>query len=150
MFSVLDVLAPHLVVSHTAETRGRPAVRPTVPRHRTFAPVRPAARCAAELLRASLHERRTLDRIAEAVHLSPSQAGRVFTEAFGKTRFAYLTMLRTEQMTDLLRTTDTPIVLIARRVGWGVADFRCPSVPPQRGLTPSRYQAMSRNDQAIR
>lgn len=56
--------------------------------------------------------------LANELHVSKSQVGRIFMDAFGKSPIAYLTMLRTEQMAKLLRTTDLPIAVIARQVGW--------------------------------
>jgi AraC family transcriptional regulator len=144
LFAVFDVLAPYLAVTDTAGPRGRSTVRPTVPRHRPFAPVRDEARHAAEVLRASLHERWTLDRLAETVHLSSSQVGRVFTEAFGKTPIAYLTMLRAERMAHLLRTTNEPIAAVARAVGWVDPDYAGRLFRRSIGFTPRQYRTLSR------
>ena len=67
LFAAFDVLAPHLAVTDAAGPRGRSTVRPTAPRHRLLAPAREEARHATEVLRASLDERWTLDRLAETV-----------------------------------------------------------------------------------
>ena len=91
-----------------------------------------------------------MDALAEAVHLSLSQAGRVFVDAYGESPIAYLTMQRAEQMARLLRTSDTPIAVIAREVGWGDPDFAARQFRRSVGLTPSRYRVMSRSDQATR
>ena len=65
--------------------------------------------------------------LSNEVHLSKSQVGRMFVEAYGKTPIAYLTMLRAERMAGLLRTTDTPIAVIAREVGWSCLLYTSPS-----------------------
>ena len=83
--------------------------------------------------------------MAREVHLSKSQVGRVFVEAFGKSPIAYLTMLRTERMAGLLRTTDTPIAEIAQEVGWRDPDFAARQFRRSVGVTPSKYRALSRS-----
>lgn len=84
------------------------------------------------------------DRLANEVHLSRSQVGRLFVEAFGKSPIAYLTMLRTERMAALLRTTDTPIAKIAQEVGWSDPDFAARQFRRSVGIAPSRHRALSR------
>jgi AraC-like DNA-binding protein len=78
--------------------------------------------------------------LANEVHLSKSQVGR----AFGKSPIAYLTMLRAESMGRLPRTTDAPLTVIAREVGWRDADFAARQFRRSVGITPSQYRAMSR------
>ncbi|SMX77787.1 Helix-turn-helix domain-containing protein [Brevibacterium aurantiacum] len=142
-FSVLDVLAPSLV-AQSASRHPHASVRPTLPRHRPFIAMRAEAREAAEMLREALAEHWTLDRLAKAVHLSPSQVGRVFRETFGKTPIAYLTMLRAEQMAHLLRTTDDSIATIAEQVGWTDPDYAGRLFRRSIGLAPRKYRVMSR------
>ena len=144
-FSITHVIAPFIRTS-TVRTPSTERARswPTQPRHRGFAPLRTEARKAAELLRAEPERRWSVDELAAEVHLSRSQVFRVFTEAYGKTPIAYLTMLRIERMAGLLRTTDAPIAVIARQVGWGDADFAARQFRRSVGITPSRYRAMSR------
>lgn len=86
--------------------------------------------------------------LAQEVHLSKSQVGRVFVEAYGKSPIAYLTMLRAERMADLLRATDAPIALVAREVGWSDPDFAARQFRRSIGMTPSRYRAMTRSREA--
>ncbi|WP_431877996.1 helix-turn-helix domain-containing protein [Amycolatopsis sacchari] len=144
-FSITHVVAPYIKTStvRTSSTQ-RAAAWPTPPRHRRFAPLRQEARRAAELLRADPERRWSVDDLAHEVHLSRSQMFRVFVEAYGKTPIAYLTMLRTERMATLLRTTEAPIPVIAREVGWGDADFASRQFRRSVGITPSKYRTMSR------
>jgi len=144
-FSIAHVVAPFIKTSpvRTSPTQ-RATAWPTSPRHRRFAPLRREARKAAQLLRAAPERRWSVTDLANEVHLSKSQVGRVFVEAYGKSPIAYLTMLRTERMAVLLRTTDTPIAVIAREVGWGDPDFAARQFRRSVGMTPSRYRAMSR------
>lgn len=145
LFAVLDVIIPFLTVAdHRSVGTRRAAVRLTSTRHRRFLPLRVEARHVANLLRGELARRWSLSELADAVHLSSSQLGRVFVDAYGKSPIAYLTMLRAERMADLLRETDTPIATIASEVGWGDADFAARQFRRSIGVTPSQYRSMSR------
>ncbi|GAA5149641.1 hypothetical protein GCM10025768_13090 [Microbacterium pseudoresistens] len=102
--------------------------------------MRDEARRAAELLRDSLQERWTLDGLAQTVHLSPSQLGRVFVEAYGTSPIAYLAMLRIQQMAHLLHTTDQSVAVIAHQVGWRDPDFASRQFRRRVGTPPSEYR----------
>jgi AraC-like DNA-binding protein len=143
-FSVAHVMAPFIATTpiRTSITR-RLAGWPTLPRHRRFAPLRTEAREAAELLRSQPERQWSVSALASEVHLSTSQIGRLFVEAYGKSPIAYLTMLRAERMARLLRTTDTPIAMIAREVGWSDPDFAARQFRRTVGIAPSHYRRMS-------
>lgn len=144
-FSIAHVVAPFI---KTSQVRISPTQRattwPTSPRIRRFGPLRAEAFKAAELLRASPERRWSVTELADKVHLSKSQVGRLFVDAFGKSPIAYLTMLRTERMAALLRTTDAPITVIAQEVGWSDPDFAARQFRRSAGVTPSNYRALSR------
>lgn len=144
-FSMAHVITPFIKTSaiRTSSTQ-RATTWPTQPRHRRFAPLRGDARRAAELLRSDPVRRWSVTDLADELHLSKSQVGRVFVEAFGKSPIAYLTMLRTERMAGLLRTTESPIATIARKVGWHDPDFAAQQFRRSVGVTPSKYRAISR------
>lgn len=81
-FSIAHVVAPHVKTSplrNSATQRASSWL--TSPRHRRFAPLRSEAHRAAELLRANPERRWSVGDLAEAVHLSKSQIGRVFVDA---------------------------------------------------------------------
>lgn len=145
-FSIAHVIAPSINTSpiRTSSTQ-RATACPTVPRHRRFAPLRQEARRAAELLHNDPVRGWSVTDLAKEVSLSKSQVGRIFVEAFGKSPIAYLTMLRTERMAGLLRTTNTPIAVIAREVGWGDPDFAARQFRRSVGVTPREYRAMIRS-----
>lgn len=145
-FSIAHVIAPFIKTSpiRTSPTQQARAW-PVPPRHRKFAPLRREARTVAELLRADPARHWSMSDLAGEVHLSKSQVGRVFVEAYGKSPIAYLTMLRTERMAGLLRTTDATIAVIARQVGWDAADFATRQFRRSVGVTPRRYRAISRS-----
>lgn len=144
-FSIAHVIAPFIKTSpiRTSSTQ-RARSWPAPPRHRKFAPLRSEARKVAELLRADPARHWTMTDLADEVHLSKSQVGRVFVEAYGKSPIAYLTMLRTERMASLLRTTDASVAAIAHEVGWGAADFAARQFRRSVGVTPRRYRNISR------
>ena len=145
-FSVAHVIAPFIKCTpvRTSPTQ-RQAACPTLPRTRRFAPLRAEARRAEQLLRADPVRGWSVTELASEVNLSKSQVGRLFVEAYGKSPIAYLTMLRTERMAGLLRTTDAPIALIARQVGWSDPDFAARQFRRSVGVTPRRYRAISRS-----
>lgn len=142
-FSIAHVIAPFIKTTpiRTSPTQ-RATTWPTPPRHRRFAPLRNEARKAAELLRADPARHWSMTDLANEVHLSKSQVGRVFVEAYGKSPIAYLTMLRTERMAGLLRTTDASIATIAEEVGWSDPDFAARQFRRSVGVTPSGYRAL--------
>ncbi len=143
--AVLDIVVPRIAVTGqwTSSTQ-RNTVMPTAPRHRAFRPLRAEARTVADLLARELDRRWSVGELAGAVHLSPSQLRRVFTEAFGKSPIAYLTMLRSERMAHLLKVTDSPISTIAATVGWGDPDFAAQQFRRSIGVAPSEYRRISR------
>jgi AraC-like DNA-binding protein len=144
LFAVIDVIAPFVNVTAQRTTPSqRRTTSPKPPRHRAFAPLREEVRRAAHLLHAEHGRRWTLPEIAQNVHLSPSQLGRVFVDAYGKTPIAYLTMIRVERMAALLRETEHPIRLIARQVGWSDPDYATRQFRRCVGMTPRQYRALS-------
>lgn len=140
LFSVLDVIVPFMTTATTVGSRRGGTMIPAAPRHRQFTPLRVEARHLAQLIRDDPARQWTVPELAEAVHLSPSQLRRVFVEAFGKAPVAYLTMVRTERMARLLRSTVLPIKQIAAEVGWADADFAGRQFRRSLGVTPTTYR----------
>ncbi|MEE8736986.1 AraC family transcriptional regulator [Bifidobacterium subtile] len=143
-FSLADVIAPFVKVSPVRLTPSqRERIRPTLPRHRQFNPLRTEARKIADLLRSELARRWTLDDLAGEIHLSVSQMTRVFTDAFGKTPLAYLTIIRAEELARLLRDTDLPIEAAMRQVGWHSRGHGSQLFRQYVGITPIEYRRLS-------
>lgn len=143
-FSIAHVIAPYIKVSPVRISASQRAhIRPTLPRHRQFEPLRAEARQAAELLHQAPARHWTLDTLAARVHLSPSQLSRVFTDAYGKTPLAYLTMLRAEHLAKSLRETDLPIETAMRHVGWRSRGHAAQQFRKYVGLTPTRYRQLT-------
>ena len=97
-----------------------------------------------ELLRAAPAQRWTLGDLAEAVHLSSSQLGRVFVDAYGKTPMTYLVTVRAERLARLLRETDLPIEAAMRDVGWHNRGHAARLFRQAVGVTPTRYRELAR------
>ncbi len=90
LFAVLDVVTPFVRTTPVRSSgTQRRASHQSLVRPRQFTPLRAEAQKAVELLRGAPTERWTLRRLADAVHLSPSQLGRVFTDAYGVTPMTY-------------------------------------------------------------
>lgn len=143
--AILDVVVPYLAVtSQRITSTQRSTAVPSSPRHRAFRPLRDEARRVAEFLAGEVDRRWSVTELAHSVHLSPSQLRRVFTEAFGKSPIAYLTMLRAERMAHLLKVTDSPISVIAASVGWGDPDFAALQFRRSVGVSPSEYRRINR------
>lgn len=136
-----DVVFPHVV-------RRPPPVPvwngvhllPVVPRWRQFRPVRREAIAVEALLRSDVAKRWTLAVLCDWVHLSSKQLVRVFIDAYGKTPNTYLAMLRVEELTRLLRETDTPIVRAMRQVGWNSRGHATDIFRRYVGVTPAKYR----------
>lgn len=141
LFAVLDVITPYV---KTTPVRRSPTQRkttsPTVPHLRRFAPLRAEARRVVELLREEPEQRWTLQALAAAVHLSPSQLGRVFVDAYGQTPMTYLATVRAERLARLLRETDLPIETAMREVGWNSRGHAARMFRQCVGVTPARYR----------
>lgn len=141
LFTVLDVVAPYIRSTAVRRTpTQRKATRPGAPFHRRFAPLRTEVREAAELLRSAPQRRWTLHDLAAAVHLSPSQLGRVFVDTYGKTPMTYLATVRAERLARLLRETDLPIEVAMREVGWNSRGHAARMFRQCVGVTPTRYR----------
>lgn len=142
-FSLADVMAPFARVSPVRlSSSQRAQVRPTLPRHRRFCPLREEARTVSDLLRSRPETRWTLQTLATRVHMSTSQLVRVFTDAYGKTPLAYLTMIRTEELARLLRETDLPVEAAMRQVGWHSRGHAAQLFRQYVGVTPIEYRRL--------
>ncbi len=84
----------------------------------------------------------TLDVLAARVHLSVEQLSRMFTDTYGKTPLAHLTMLRVEEMAHLLRETGLTIDTAARKVGLASRSRANEAFQECVGMTPSDYRRM--------
>lgn len=146
LFAVLDVITPHVKTTPVRRSpTQRKSTHPGPSYSRQFAPLRAEARQAVELLRSAPTKRWTLGALAEAVHLSSSQLGRVFVDAYGKSPMAYLMTVRAEHLARLLRETDLPIEAAMREVGWRSRGHAARLFRQAVGVTPARYRELARD-----
>lgn len=118
-FSIAHVIDLFITTDPVRTTvTSRSPARPSSPRCRSIHPLRSEAMQVRELLRGSISHRWTLTELAARVHLSAKQLSRVFTDTYGKTPLAYLTMLRVEEMARLLRETDMSVTEAGRWIRW--------------------------------
>ncbi|MDS2172395.1 AraC family transcriptional regulator [Nesterenkonia sp. CL21] len=145
LFAVLDVLIPYVRTNPVrVSTSQRLHIRPTLPRSRQFAPLRPEAARVRELLRGDIRHPWALQDLAEQVHLSPKQLARVFVDAYGKTPNAYLTMLRVQAMAKLLRDATVSILEAGQAVGWASRSRASEAFRQCIGVSPQRFRARLR------
>lgn len=141
LFAVLDVVSPFVQTTAVRQTpTQRKTTEPASLALRRFAPLRAEARTAAGLLRDQPARRWTLHELAAAVHLSPSQLGRVFVEAYGATPMTYLMTVRAEHLARLLRDTNLPVEQAMAEVGWRSRGHAARLFRQAVGLTPTRYR----------
>ena len=140
-FLIADVITPFVKVSPVRLSPSqRERLRPTMPRHRRFAPLRPEAMQVAELERNDLAHHWTVKELADRVHLSESWLSHVFADAYGKTPIAYLTMLRIEELARLLRETNLLVENAIEKVGWHSMGYAIRAVHAYVGMTPGTYR----------
>ena len=72
-----------------------------------------------------LHQRPTLDALADAVHISPPHLRRQFRLVYRKSPHLVLTSLRLERAAQMLATTDNTLEVIARGSGFNSASDFC-------------------------
>lgn len=140
-FNIAHVTRP-LITSRRApdDVIAQACAVPGVPRHRAFHPLRVEAMQVRELLHSDIAHPWTLAALSAHVHLSPRQLTRLFTQTYGKTPLAYLTMLRVEEMARLLRETTSTISTAGRIVGWTSRSRAAETFREYVGVTPSSYR----------
>ncbi len=144
----LDEVVPTLKARKEPADRSGVGAQNPAPLHpQVFRPTRPEARSVAEQLRRNISRRWTLSALSKSVHLSESQLRRVFIEAYGKTPAAFLTILRTDRMADLLRQTDLPISRICQEVGWEDPAYGSLQFRRRAGVNPQQYRRNYRRTQ---
>ncbi|MFC5650685.1 helix-turn-helix domain-containing protein [Paenibacillus solisilvae] len=94
-------------------------------------------------IEAHYSEEVTLERVAEAIHLSPSYVSRVFREETGSSMIDYLTARRMKQACRLLQTTRLPVDQIGVKVGMPNVSYFIQSFKKVIGTTPLKYRIES-------
>jgi transcriptional regulator GlxA family with amidase domain len=85
-----------------------------------------------------------IDEVARRVATSPRQLQRVFAETAGLGFRSYLRRLRMSKAADFLTTTNVPVNVVARRVGYSDASQFSKAFKRTYGVSPSQSRAMAR------
>ena len=144
-FMIADVFVPYVQVSPVRQNPAqRVRARPALPRDRRFLPLREEVREVARHLRDTPEHSWSLAEMAAMVHLSTSQFGRVFADAYGLSPLGYLAMRRAQRLAELLRESDLPVEEAMRRVGWHSRGHAARLFRQYVGTTPLRYRHRAR------
>ncbi len=84
-----------------------------------------------------------LSRLAQAVHMSPSHAHRLFSDAYGVTPLEYQSMLRAREMARLLTTTSWTVQDVSVAVGWRDRSHGAEVFRRYANVSPSEYRRTS-------
>jgi len=95
---------------------------------------------AVNTLRSRLTEPRSLDALADEVHLSRPQLVRAFDATVGMSPMAYLGQMRVERMARLLASTDLSVAEAARSVGWRNQFHASRCFHAAYGLSPTEFR----------
>lgn len=94
----------------------------------------------ARWIRAHLHVRLDVARLAERMHMSPRQFARRFRAAFGTTPQKYVAQLRIESARTQLEHTAKELKRVAADCGFASEEAMRRSFAGQMGVTPSEYR----------
>jgi AraC-like DNA-binding protein len=81
-----------------------------------------------------------LEKLSQAVHISPSHVSFLFHEATGNTITEYLTARRLKEASWLLKTTKLTVQEIGDQTGWSNVQYFCQVFKKKIGMTPSQYR----------
>jgi len=116
--------------------------RPLAERRQTTDGIRGLAG-AIELISTGYADPLSVDDLAAAVSMSPSNFTRVFRAHFGTTPHQYLRQVRIMAASDLLSTTGLPLSTIASRTGFYDSSHLARTFREDRGMTPAAYRRSS-------
>lgn len=94
-----------------------------------------------DTVNASLGEDWTVERLADAVSLSPSHFFQVARAFMGRTPMQVLTSLRMRRAEELLLNYDYPLKVIAERVGYSTPYAFSAAFRRHAGMSPGRFRA---------
>lgn len=100
----------------------------------------PIVRQIRELIESRYSEPLTVEELASRVYLSPNYIRTLFKEKTGETILEYMTKVRIERASGLLRDRSRKIREIARSVGYENVSYFCSLFQKHRGVTPNEYR----------
>lgn len=96
----------------------------------------------ARLLEERYHLPITVEDIAKDVYLSPNYVRTIFKEKTGETILDYLTRIRMNHASELLKDRALKVREIAHRVGYENVSYFCSVFHKHKGSTPNEYRKM--------
>jgi len=143
LFAVLQSVEPLLTRRNDGDPleHGDLTRRASLASMRMLRPLSPVVRRARQMIREHYRDPWLLEDLAAAVHVSPRQLTRAFTQAMGKTPMAYRDALRVQHMIRLLVATSTPVGVITADMGWAGEDQAVRVFKDAVGMTPREYRA---------
>lgn len=94
-----------------------------------------------------LHQRPTLDALADAVHISTAHLRRQFRLVYGRSPHLVLTNLRLERAAQLLATTDNTLEVVARSSGFNSASDFCRVFKHRFDVYPNEWRTQVGGDE---
>jgi len=101
-------------------------------------------RQARDYLQSKVGVRVTIAEVADLVGLSPSRLAELFRRAIGTSVLAYQTRLRMARARELLDTSDLPVAVVGRRVGYNDPYYFSRHFSRVHGQSPSVYRARAK------
>lgn len=86
----------------------------------------------------------SLEKLADALHVSPYYASHLFSEETGCTLSQYIIARRLREACLLLAVTDQSVVEIGRQTGFNSSAYFCKSFKKKTGLSPQAFRKRSR------
>jgi len=97
---------------------------------------------AVRYMKAHYSEKITVEHMAKAVSLSPSQFSRHFKRQTGVPPYEYLLSLRLSKAKELLKTTELPVHEIAYQCGFGGESSFISFFKKQEGIPPLKFRTV--------
>lgn len=107
----------------------------------------PQAQALADYVDGHLHQKLTLNDLADAFHMSATSLARQFHACFGMTFGQYLEARRMDIATRLLREKRLSVSEIARQVGYADQNYFTVCFKRRLGVTPTQYAQKEWGDQ---
>lgn len=85
-------------------------------------------------------EKFSLTKMAEQLGITPSYLSKLFKREMNQTLEDYITGVRIERASNLLRFSDQPVSTIGDYVGFGTQSYFCSTFKKLTGLTPGQYR----------
>jgi len=100
----------------------------------------PIVRRIRELIDERAGEALTVEELASSVYLSPNYIRTLFKEKTGQTILEYMTNVRIDRASALLRDKSLKVHEVARAVGYENVSYFCSLFQKHRGVTPNEYR----------